>query len=132
MENVSNKYVSGVCNIGPAEIRARRGVGWSGLAVTLALWVLLLVISAPPLWGLLLVIPAGVGATGFLQAALRFCAGFGMRGVFNFGDTVGKTQKVEQAAGRSLDRKRSLQVMLYSTVIGAAVTLLGIILLAVF
>jgi hypothetical protein len=132
MENVSNMYMPGVCNIGPAEIRARRRVGWGGLAVTLALWILLLVVSAAPWWGLLLFIPASTGATGFLQAALRFCAGFGMRGVFNFGDTVGKTQNVEQAASRSRDRKRSLRIMLYSTLVGAAVTAVGIILLAVF
>jgi hypothetical protein len=132
MDNVNNTYVAGVCNIGPAEIKARRRVGWGGLAVTLALWILLLVVSAAPLWGLLLFIPASTGATGFLQAALRFCAGFGMRGVFNFGDTVGKTQNVEQAAGRSVDRKKSLRIMLYSTMIGAAVTLPGIILLAVW
>jgi hypothetical protein len=131
MEKAIDAYVPGVCNIGPAEIKARRRVGWSGLAVTLALWVLLLVVSAPPLWGLLLFIPASTGATGFLQAVSRFCAGFGMRGVFNFGDAVGKTQNVEQAASRSLDRKKSLRIMLYSSFIGAVVTVLGIVFLAI-
>jgi hypothetical protein len=30
-----------------------------------------------------------MGATGFLQAAMHFCAGFGMRGLINFGSEIG-------------------------------------------
>ena len=32
------QYIPGVCNIGPAEIRARQLVGWVGLATTIAVW----------------------------------------------------------------------------------------------
>ena len=33
----TNLYQPGVCNIGPAEIRARRRTGWIGLAVAVGI-----------------------------------------------------------------------------------------------
>jgi hypothetical protein len=77
---------------------------------------------------LLLFIPAAAGASGFLQAALRFCAGFGSRGLFNFGPEVGTTQSVEQAEFRLQDRKRAGQIGLFSALIGIAVALAGLFL----
>jgi hypothetical protein len=119
------EYVPGVCNIGPAEIRKRRQGGWVGLAVTVALWAAFLVFRVPAPWRLLLFFPAAMGAVGFLQAALHFCAGFGMRGVFNFGPEVGKTDTVEQAEFRLKDRRKARRIGLYSALIGIAVASAG-------
>jgi hypothetical protein len=120
-----SEYVPGVCNIGPAEIKKRRQSGWLGLGVTLLAWVLFLVFRVPAPWRLLLFFPAAVGASGFFQAALHFCAAFGMRGVFNFGSEAGKTDTVEQAEFRIKDRNKSRQISLYSALVGIAVAVAG-------
>lgn len=119
----SSAYVPGVCNIGPVEMRKRRQSGWIGLALTLLLWAALILLKAPAPWRLILFLPASVGATGFLQAAFHFCAGFGMRGVFNFGSELGRTESVEQAEYRRKDRRKALGIALYSGLVGLALAL---------
>jgi hypothetical protein len=118
-------YIPGTCNIGPAEIRQRRGVGLLGLGATVLMWALFLIFRVGAPWRLLLFLPAAMGATGFLQAALHFCAGFGMRGVYNFGSEVGKTDTVEQAEYRLKDRRKANMIGLYSILIGAAIAVAG-------
>jgi ferric-dicitrate binding protein FerR (iron transport regulator) len=113
-------YQPGVCNIGPAEIGRRRRVGHIGLIVSAALLGLLLAASAPHWTRLVLVLTAGGSASGYLQAYLHFCAGFGSQGVFNFGP-LGSTQAVADSDARSRDRRRSMQIGLGSLAIGLAV-----------
>src|SRR5476651_2279193 len=81
----ASNYRPGVCNIGPAEIARRRRAGHVGLGAAIVLLVVLVAIGAPPLARFVIALPAAIGASGYLQAWLRFCAGFGSRGVFNFG-----------------------------------------------
>jgi hypothetical protein len=119
----TTEYVPGVCNIGPAEIGRRRQAGWLGLGATALLWALLWLLRVPAAWRLLLFIPAATGASGFLQAALHFCAGFGSRGLLNFGPELGKTESVQQAEFRLTDRRRAGQIGLYSALVGIAVAL---------
>ena len=125
----NTEYIPGVCNIGPAEIRMRRMSGWIGLGATILLWVLFFLFRVPALWRLMLFIPATMSATGFLQAAMHFCAAFGMRGVFNFGPNVGKTDTVEQAEFRRKDRQKALMILLYSSLVGIAVAAAGYLLI---
>jgi len=99
------EYVPGVCNIGPAEIRRRMQSGWIGLGATILLWTAFVVFQVP---------------AGFLQARLHFCAEFGVRGVFNFASAVGKTETVEQAEFRRMDRRKAGLIALYAALIGAA------------
>jgi len=114
------EYIPGACNIGPAEIKRRIQSGWIGLGVTILLWAAFVIFRVPAPWRLLLFFPAMMSATGFLQAALRFCAAFGMRGVFNFASTVGTTETVEQAEFRLKDRRKALLIALYAALLGAA------------
>ncbi|MFI5368085.1 MAG: hypothetical protein ACHQ1F_03635 [Spirochaetia bacterium] len=114
------EYVPGVCNIGPAEIRRRMQSGWIGLGATILLWTAFVVFQVPAAWRLLIFIPAATGAAGFLQACLHFCAEFGVRGVFNFASAVGKTETVEQAEFRRMDRRKAGLIALYAALIGAA------------
>jgi hypothetical protein len=125
MMTAKQEYVPGVCNIGPAEIGRRRQSGWVGLGATVLVWAVFLIFRVPSPWRLLLFLPAAVGAAGFFQAAFHFCANFGMRGVFNFGPEVGKTDTVEQAGFRRQDRRKAQLIVLYSVLIGAAVALAG-------
>jgi hypothetical protein len=126
-EKMSSKseYIPGVCNIGPAEIYRRKQAGWLGAAATVLLWIAFFIFKVPALWRVLLFIPSTMAAVGFLQAAMHFCAAFGMLGVFNFGPNVGKTDTVEQAEFRRQDRQKALRILFYSILIGAATSIAG-------
>ena len=113
-------YQPGVCNIGPQEIRRRRRAGHAGLAASVVLLAILVAVGAPPLARLLVAIPAAMAASGYLQAWLKFCAGFGSRGIFNFGE-IGETHEVIDAEAHARDRSRSRQIGLASLAIGVAV-----------
>jgi hypothetical protein len=112
-------YEPGVCNIGPEEVARRRRAGHAGLLVTVILLVILLAVSAPQLARFLVALPAAGAASGYLQAWLRFCAGFGSRGIFNFGQ-LGQTQQVPSSDARARDRARARQIGLASIGIGVA------------
>lgn len=120
-------YRPGTCNIGPAEIARRRKAGHVGLAVTLVVLAALVAIGAPPLARFIVGLPAAAAASGYLQALLRFCAGFGSRGVFNFGP-LGETRRVQDAEARARDRARSMQIGFASIGIGIVVGLLAVVL----
>jgi hypothetical protein len=118
-------YQPGTCNIGPAEIARRRRAGHVGLGAAIVLLAGLVAIGAPPLSRLLVALPAAAAASGYLQARLRFCAGFGSRGVFNFGE-LGQTLQVEDVEARRRDRARATQIGLASVAIGVAVGLVAV------
>jgi len=119
------EYVPGVCNIGPAEIRRRKQSGRFGLGATILVWAAFLIFGVSAPWRLLLFFPAMISAAGFFQATLHFCAGFGMRGVFNFGSKVGKTETVEQTEFRLKDRRKARLIGLYSALVGIAAAIAG-------
>lgn len=121
------EYRPGVCNIGPEEIGRRRRAGYIGLVASVVLLVVLLAVGAPHPVRLLVALPAAAAASGYLQAWLRFCAGFGWRGVFNFGQ-LGRTDQVSDEDSRSRDRARARQIFLASLVIGAVVGVAAVLL----
>ena len=118
-------YQPGVCNIGPAEIARRRRAGHIGLVAALALFAVLVAIDAPNWTRLLIAIPAIGAASGYIQARLKFCAGFGSRGIFNFGE-VGPTERVSDDADRARDRARARQIGAASIAIGLVVGLVAV------
>ncbi|HEY4752608.1 MAG TPA: hypothetical protein VIH37_04935, partial [Candidatus Limnocylindrales bacterium] len=83
--SAETQYRPGVCNIGPEEIARRRQAGHVGAAAAFGLLAGLVVAGAPRVVRLSVALPAAVAASGYIQAQARFCAGFGSRGVFNFG-----------------------------------------------
>jgi hypothetical protein len=113
------EYQPGVCNIGLAEISRRRRAGYVGLAATAVLLGVLVAIGAPPLARLIVALPAATAASGYLQARLHFCAGFGSRGVFNFGP-LGQTLEVVDSEARRRDRARAMQIGVASLALGVA------------
>ena len=102
-------YQPGVCNIGPAEVRRRRQVGYLGIAGAVGLGALLLAVDAPPVLRLAVAAPAAAGFSGLLQARLRFCAGYGMAGLRNLGE-LGQQEAVADARARATDRRRALRI----------------------
>ena len=121
----TNVYQPGVCNIGPAEIRQRRRVGFIGLAVAVVFLVVAYSLAWPAPWRLIVFLPAAMSASGFLQARLHFCARFGASGLFNFGD-LGSGTSVMEAEFRRKDRNKAVQILLLSALAGAVVALLAL------
>jgi uncharacterized membrane protein (DUF485 family) len=120
-------YIAGTCNIGPAEIARRRQAGHVGLVTTVALFVGLVAIGAPQPVRLAVALPAAAAASGYLQAFLHFCAGFGSSGVYNFG-SLGTTRVVTDPAARARDMLMSARIAIGSVAIGAAVGVLAALL----
>lgn len=120
-------YQPGSCNIGPAEIARRRRAGHIALLAAVILFVVLLAINAPPLARFVVALPVAGAASGYLQAWLRFCAGFGSRGIFNFGE-LGQTVQVTDADARGRDRRKARQIGSASLAIGLAVGLVVVLL----
>ncbi len=125
MSDVKKEYLPGVCNIGAAEKVMRRRAGWAGLVLTVLLWGLFIVFRVAAPWRLFVFLPAMLGASGFLQAAMSFCVNFGMRGVQNFGETVGEVTAVEEANAVRKDRGRSVQIIGYSVAIAVVVAVMS-------
>ena len=123
------EYAAGRCNIGPAEVARRRRFGHAGTLVALAGLLAAVAINAPAWARLLLFLPAAGAAAGYLQAALRFCADYGWRGVFNFGSARHhRTTTVADAAARRADRRRALLIGAASAAVGAAFAILALLL----
>jgi hypothetical protein len=120
----TNVYQPGVCNIGPAEIRQRRRMGWVGLAVTVVYLVLAFALAWPPALRLLAFLPAVLSANGFLQGAFHFCVRFGTQGLFNF-DDLGKEEAVHEKEYRKLDQRKAIQIVVYSVLIAAVVAVVA-------
>jgi hypothetical protein len=120
MDSSDSRYQPGVCNIGPAEVQRRRRVGWFGVAATIAAGALLLLLDAPAVMRLLVAIPAAAAFSGFIQAHLRFCAGFASAGLQNLGE-LGQEQRIEDAGARAADRRKALTIYAASVAGGVAV-----------
>ena len=121
---MTDQYVPGSCNIGPAEIALRRRAGHAGLVVTAALGAALLRSDLPRAWRLTLAVPAAGAASGYLQARQRFCANFGWRGVYNF-DRLGQERPVTGDHTQTEDRRRAWQITAASAAIGVGVALVA-------
>jgi hypothetical protein len=113
------EYRAGACNIGPAEIAARRRSGYVGLAAAVGLAVALVAVDAPSVARLLVALPLAGGAAGFLQARFRFCAAYGFAGQRSL-RALGAAERVEDAADRRADRRRALAISAASLAIGVA------------
>ena len=121
---MTDQYVPGSCNIGPAEIALRRRAGHAGLVVTAALGAALVRSDLPRAWRLTLAVPAAGAASGYLQARERFCADFGWRGVYNF-DRRGREQPVASDRALAQDRRKALRIAAASAAAGVGVALVA-------
>ena len=114
-------YVPGTCNIGPDEIKMRMTAGWFGIVATVVVGAILFDLPVSPWTRLVLFFPATIGALGFLQGAFHFCVAFGMEGLFNVTNPAGKTESVSQKEFRAADKKKAIQIIAYSVLIGIVV-----------
>jgi aminopeptidase-like protein len=115
-------YIPGVCNLSDGEARQRNIAGWVGLILTIILEAYFIYAQLPLTYRLVIFLPATIGAIGFLQGVMHFCVSFGMNGVFNVSNDVGKTDTVAQAEFRAQDKVKAIKIMVYSILIGLVTT----------
>jgi hypothetical protein len=120
----TNVYQPGVCNIGPAEIRRRRSGGIVGLVVAVVFLALAFLLHWPAPVRLLVALPVGLAASGILQSAMHFCAGFGSKGLFNFGE-LGTEEHVMDAAFRKKDQRKATLILTLTAVIAVVVAVVA-------
>jgi hypothetical protein len=113
----TGSYEPGACNIGPAEIARRRRAGVAGISAALVLAAGLLIVGAPPMTRIVVALPLSAGAVGLLQARYRFCVGFAVAGLRNFGP-LGAAERVTDRAAHRADLQRAGLFMLAALAIG--------------
>lgn len=114
-------YMPGKCNIGIREARRRQLVGGIGLFLTISTVLGFYHQHSSRIQRLSTFLPALVMSIGYLQARKRFCLGFGLSGLFNFG-TLGKTTRVISEEDRKIDRSAAIRLFLEAAALAAAVT----------
>ncbi|WP_437191408.1 hypothetical protein [Planctomicrobium sp. SH527] len=116
------KYIPGVCNLGRNEVFARYATALIGYGITVGIAFFMIVNQIPPLARIAIILPAFIGSIGFLQAFWKFCAAYGIRGVFNVSSSIGKTDTVEQAEFRKKDRRTAIVIIWLSFLIASCIT----------
>ena len=69
-------------------------------------------------------VPADFGEEPIPESLMKYFQYAGMHGVFNFSPDIGKTDTVEQAEFRAMDRRKAWQIIAYSAIIGAVVAII--------
>ncbi|MCU4719370.1 hypothetical protein [Halapricum hydrolyticum] len=123
-----SEYQPGACNIGGAEQRKRRLLGYASFAVAFVYIATVLIAGYPETYLLGSFIFLYGGILGVLQAQRQFCAGYAMAGRYGFDDAEGA---VEDEKAHSQDVRQALiltgkalaaTVFLVSVIYGAAVS----------
>ena len=123
----SSQYIPGTCNIGSGEIRRRQVVAIIGLIISVSSFITLLMASAPRNARYGIFVPLMIASVGWVQSRSKFCLAYGFAGTFNMGK-LGDISRVADAASKAADRKTAISILLKSTAIAAAVTLLVVLL----
>jgi|HubBroStandDraft_5_1064220.scaffolds.fasta_scaffold492070_2 hypothetical protein len=119
------KYIPGSCNIGPQERVLRERFGWIGVVVFLGLLIWFHQAAFPKWVNFFLIIPALMGSVGLLQYYAHFCVNFGLRGLMNVDKEAFKTEPVDRAEFRRLDRQKAWKIISAGFGISLAATLLA-------
>lgn len=123
------KYVPGVCNIGPKERQSRLMSGIIGFVLGGIIMIIILILRLNPLlllisWGLFF-----AGFIGYYQYKFHFCAQYGIRGVFNINNSIGNITTIENREFLIQDRQKAIRIIIYSFVSASVVIFVAEILL---
>ena len=121
------QYHAGACNIGHDEIRRRWRFGHEMVLLALVVFAVLVLLHVPALLRFVVAAPVAVGAACYLEAALKFCVRFGMRGLFNFG-ALGAEGTVVDPVARARDRRRARQLAAASLAVALLVGAVAVLL----
>ena len=121
MNNLSNHYIPGTCNIGIDEITKRKAELAIGIIVTFSFTSLSFWFQYPLIMWLLLFVFSGYTILMYFQVSNRFCVLFGWLKRYNFG-TLGNQQKINDPGQVARDRKKVLVIGLQTLVISVVYT----------
>jgi len=120
MVKIERVYSPGACNISAQEGTLRLISGYIGTGLTVAGALAFFAFGVAPLWRLTLFLPAVMAASGFLQATLKFCMNYGIRGVYNVANDVGEISNVAEES-KAADRRHAFMILGWSVAIGVVV-----------
>lgn len=123
MAQKPRSYVAGVCNISREEGISRWISGWIGLGLTLAFALMMVALHISTPWRFLLVFPAFLSASGFLQGSLHFCANYGLKGMYNLSAEAGVPTRVDQPESVQKDKANAWKILRLSAALALLVTL---------
>jgi len=104
------QYKPGACNIGPAEIRRRYWIGYTGLVLMAALILCVEWFHLPRIARLGLFIPAVYTFSGFVQAVKRFCFVYGWKSVASLSGRR-KFNKITNENFQRQDRNTAISIV---------------------
>jgi len=117
-----SEYQPGVCNIGRDERRKRRTAGLLGATAAVGATLFVFATGRPPTM-LLLTFPLWFGAfVGFVQDRLGFCVGFGALARYDLSGSGGDAGAVSDAEAVRRDRRRAVEVLVYSALAALVTT----------
>jgi len=118
-----SEYISGACNIGPAEIKRRKQGAYLGGALYLIVAIFLIASDASRTTRLWAFLPATLFAVGYIQSKRKFCVAYGFLGIFNF-EKLGSTTKIKVNQDLKADRKYAIKLMVQALLLAAVLTAL--------
>jgi len=121
-----SEYISGACNIGPAEIKRRKQGAYLGGALYLIVSISLIASDASMSARLWVFLPAALFAVGYIQSKRKFCVAYGFLGIFNF-EKLGKTTKIKVNQELKADRKYAIKLSVQALLLAIILTLLTIL-----
>ena len=121
-----SEYISGACNIGPAEIKRRKQGAYLGGALYLIVSISLNASDASKSARLWVFLPAALFAVGYIQSKRKFCVAYGFLGIFNF-EKLGKTTKIKVNQELKADRKYAIKLSVQALLLAIILTLLTIL-----
>jgi len=121
-----SEYISGACNIGPAEIKRRKQGAYLGGALYLIVAIYLIASDASKSTRLWVFLPAALFAVGYIQSKRKFCVAYGFLGIFNF-EKLGNTTKIKVNQDLKADRKYAIKLSVQALLLAIILTLLTIL-----
>ena len=121
-----SEYISGACNIGPAEIKRRKQGAYLGGALYLIVSISLIASDASKSTRLWVFLPAALFAVGYIQSKRKFCVAYGFLGIFNF-EKLGNTTRIKVNQDLKADRKYAIKLSVQALLLAIILTLLTIL-----
>ena len=116
-----SEYLPGTCNLGVEEVRRRYRNGFIGLFLMIGYILFVKWMNLPDSYKLWLFIPAFYSASGFLQAAKKFCFVYGWKGLSSLSG-MRKFQTIKDKNFLRQDRKTALNFVLIVTLCSMLLT----------
>jgi hypothetical protein len=120
-------YIPGMCNINRTEINKRQKLGYIGLTVFILGLIMLTLLTDVRWVRIILILPAILSVSGFLQARNKFCVGYAGAGMQNAGEGSAEASKITNAAALAADKHKSSKMNRQTLLIAVVVTALTLL-----